>query len=69
MIYSTLADTGLYLALPAVFNNLNCLFCQEESIHKRVVQSAGDYWVHTYKKLMHSISKHPGESSLLIRLK
>lgn len=31
VIYGTLADTGLYLALPAVFNNLNCPFDQEEA--------------------------------------
>lgn len=45
MIYGTAADASIYLALPAVFNNLNCPFCQEESTHKPVVQSAGDYCV------------------------
>lgn len=58
MIYGTLADSGLYLAVPAAFNNLNCPFSQWESTPKPAVPSAGDYCVHTYKKLMHSSLKH-----------
>lgn len=54
MIYRIRADIGLYLAVPAVFNNLNYPFYQWKSTHKPVVQSAGDYCGHTYKKLMQS---------------